>query len=497
MMERRRFLANMVGCGTAGAGMAGLTRRAQAAAADSVGAQTLAERARGVLSRKSLSLAGIDLRYGGRTLHLAPGIYDYAQTLELDGDLRLAADGPPGSVILNYTGDDVAIVVNSRAQALEDAPRNTRSFAMENITVAAQRARRGIHVGAGTQPGVTLQGVAVVGVGGAPLYCGEAVYFLALRHCTIRACAAPVYVGAYCDLFTVDDRCLFAGNPNGALLLQCPTFLVTNSDFESNGGVADIVVRSAPGMAMNRSGLLLKNRHGPETAPGEAAVRHDVALVEAPDMPTGSAITDLRIWANDHFSGGRFARKQSPVLVDARIRRLDIRGNRFTGYAGAEYLTTSDADRVLGTGTVWDNQIDDLPVQDALRGLFQRSDARVRRAWAAEPLAGGVMVRAAGFRQADAGAGVAVQTLRANAQGAGYEARFGWLSYAAPAGRPIELQAPGSAVRSMLDASGAAPLAPVYLQADGSLGLAPPPGARPLRVGTLLTAGPNADILLD
>ncbi|CZZ93892.1 Uncharacterised protein [Bordetella ansorpii] len=495
MMDRRRFFSSMAGYGAASAGIAGMP--ALAGAPDAAGAATLAQRAQAALSRKSLSLAGVRLRYGARTLRLAPGVYHYDQTLELDGDLCLAADGPPGSVILNYTGSDVAIVVNSRAEALRDAPHNTRSFSMENITLVAERASRGMQFGAATQPGVTLRGVGLLGVPGCPLYCGDAVYFLALRHCTIRGCGAPVHVGAYCDLFTVDDRCLFTGNPEGALLLQCPTFLVANSDFESNGGLADIVVRNAPGMAMNRNGLLLKNRHGPETAPAAQAVRHDIALVEAPGLPDGTAITDLRIWANDHFSGGRFARKRSPVLVDARIRRLDIRSGRHTGYAQSDYVTTSDAALVHGTGTVWDSQIDNLPVQDAIRGLFQRNDPLVRRAWAAEPLGAGVLVRATGFRRAGAGSGMAVSVLRANADGVGYDARVGWLSYATPAGRPIELHASGAVIHSTLDGSGAVPMSPVYLQADGSLGLAPPRDARPLRAGILLEARCNADILLD
>ncbi|WFC69584.1 hypothetical protein EUC41_26685 [Achromobacter denitrificans] len=490
-MKRRQFFAATAAPGITGlAAAAGLSSTAGDAA-------SLHAQVEQTLSRKTLSVRDIQLRYGGRTLLLEPGIYEYSQTLELNGDLRLAANGPPGSVILRYTGSDIALVINSTSTSLNDAPEHVRSLSIENVSIAAERARQGILIGARTQPGITLRGVGIYGVQGAPVYCGDAVYFLAMHHCTVRDCAAPVYVGAYCDLFTVDDRSLFTGNPGGALLLQCPTFLITNSDFESNGGLADIVIRNAPDMAAIRNGLLMKNRHGPEVAEGAAAVRHDIALVEAPGLPAGTAMTDLRIWANDHFSGGRFARKTSPVLLDARVRRLDIRASMPVGYAAADYITTSDAAVVYGAGTVWDNRIDDLPVQDALRGLFRPEGKDMRRAVAAQTLPAGVMVQAIGYRSADAGNAVAVTVLGANDSAAGYDAVYGWLSYDAPADRPIALHAPGAVVSTQLDGRAAQPMAPVYLQRDGTPGLTPPAGATPLRIGRLLTADAQARILLE
>ncbi|SAI73878.1 Uncharacterised protein [Bordetella ansorpii] len=489
-MRRRGFLAQL-----AGHGAAALPLRAMAQ--HTPGGYTLQDRARLAHSRQSLPVKRLKLRYGAGEVMLTPGIYEYGQTLELDGDLRLAAAGPPGSVVLKYTGGSDAIVVNSRTQTLSSAPENVRSFAMENISVVAERARCGILIGARTQPGITLQGVGIYGVAGPAVHCGEAVYFLALHHCTVRECAAPVYVGAYCDLFTVDDRSLFTDNAAGALLLECPTFLVSNADFESNGGLADIIVRNASGIAGNRNGLLLKNRHGPEVRPGIVPVQHDVALIEAAGLPPGSAMTNLRLWANDHFSGGSFPPKQSPLLLDARVRRLDIRGERHGGYAASDYATTTDAALSHGVGTTWDNDIDDLPVQDALRGLFRRSSPDLRLGVAVEPLAAGTALRLVGHRRSDAGEGPAVATLRASANGTDYGMFFGWQPYATPAERPVEMRRRGAVVSLALDVRGAAHMAPLYLQRDGTAGLTVPAGCAPLRIGRLLDARGNATILLD
>jgi hypothetical protein len=448
-----------------------------------------------VKSQLSIALRGTELRYGGKLLELEPGIYNYSETLEFDGDLKIVAKGPPGSVILKYTGNDIAAIVNSRSDKLAGAAENTRSFSMENICILAEGAREGIHFGARAQTGLTLSGVEIFGVNGPPIHCGEAVYFLALHNCKLRNCSQPTFVGAYCDLFTVDDRTLFSDNEAGSLLLECPSFFISNNDFELNGGLADIVIRNTAGMASNRNGIIFKNRFGPEVRPSKKPVMHDIAIVEQKGLIWGSALTDLQLWGNDHFSGGRFPRKESPILVDARIRRFDIRGERFGAFNRDERITSSDADIVHSIGTVWDSFTDDIKIQDDIRGVFVRQSAEIRRPIAAEAIPPFVAVKAVGFKTTSAGSGVSVSALHAS-DGADYEQYFGYLTYEARADRPIEIAAPGTVVTTDMDASDAKYYAPVYLQRNGSVGLSAPDGCRPFVVGRVITREHGAKILL-
>ncbi|MGJ3704269.1 hypothetical protein [Variovorax sp. AFSI2.2] len=458
-----------------------------------------------VRSRLNIALSQSVMRYGSRVIELEPGVYDYGTTLEFDGDVKIAAKGPKGSVILRYTGSDIAVVVNSKQMTLQGAPGNTRVFEWHNVALRGDRAKEGIRIGANTNLSILFQGSEVSGIQGPPINCGVSVYFLALRNHTSRFNQAPMYVGEYCDMFTIDDRSLFSANNNGSLLLECPTALISNSDFELGSGLAEIEVRSRAAPISNARHInIFKNRFGPEVYSGRSPVQFDIAITEESGLPAGNAIAGLQCWANDHFSGGRFAKKKAPILMAARTRRFDFRGEKFAPPSfELPYLIVpgTDDSGPTGTGAEFNSRTDDLSlVHPSLRGLFAGEMVSQTRVRAVKACPAFTVVYALGH---GAVAGVPggmlnVSALVPSVSGANYDRAVGVTSSDAPAAQPCWVAVDGAQITTSVNGSRGSFWQPVYLGASGQLTLAAPAEPRAaLRVGRLLTLVENAQVLID
>ena len=419
--------------------------------------------------------------------------------------MKIAANGPKGSVILRYTGSDIAVVVNSKQMTLQGAPGNTRVFEWHNVALRGDRATEGIRIGANTNLSILFQGSEVSGIQGPPINCGVSVYFLALRNHTSRFNQAPIYVGEYCDMFTVDDRSLFSANNNGSLLLECPTALISNSDFELGSGLSDIEVRSRAAPISNARHInIFKNRFGPEVYPGRSPVQFDIAITEEANLASGNAIAGLQCWANDHFSGGRFAKKKAPILMAARTRRFDFRGEKFAPPSFEyPYLIVPGVDDSvpLGTGAEFNSRTDDLSlIHPTLRGLFAGEMVGQTRARTVKACAAFTVVYATGH---SALAGVpsgmlSVSALLPSASGTNYDRVVGVTSSDALPARPCWVAVDGAQIATSLNGSRGSFWQPVYLGVSGQLTLAAPVDPKAaLRVGRLLTLVENAQILID
>ncbi|WP_139140246.1 hypothetical protein [Variovorax boronicumulans] len=458
-----------------------------------------------IRSRLNIALSQSTMRYGSKVIELEPGIYDFGTTLEFDGDVKISAKGPKGSVILRYTGSEIAVVVNSKQMTLQGAPGNTRVFEWHNVALRGDRATEGIRIGANTNLSILFQGSEVSGIQGPPINCGVAVYFLALRNHTSRFNQAPIYVGEYCDMLTIDDRSLFSANSNGSLLLECPTALISNSDFELGSGLSDIEVRSRAAPISNARHInIFKNRFGPEVYSGRSPVQFDIAITEEPGLPAGNAIAGLQCWANDHFSGGRFAKKKAPILIAARTRRFDFRGEKYAPSSfELPYLIVPGKDDSVptGTGAEFNSRTDDLSlVHPSLRGLFASEMTGQKRVRAVKACPAFTVVYAVGH---STGAGVLggmlnVSALDPSASGTNYDKAIGVTSSHAPAAQPSWIAVDGAQITTSINGARGSFWQPVYLGASGQLTLSAPSEPRAvLRVGRLLTLVENAQVLID
>lgn len=453
-----------------------------------------------VKSTRGKTIGSTQVRTGGREIELAPGVYQYGTTLLMDGDISLVCRGGAGSALLHYTGVGDAIVVNNTDMTIT-APQNTRVFRMDGVTLYPPAAARGIVFGGATQRHVELLHGQIIGCPGRAIDCGAGVYFLRLGNFEIRNGGEGAFVGEYCDLFTADDRCFFTGNTGPDLILECPTFRIDNCDFEgANGSTAHIRIQQTvrtPAVAAVRAGLILGNRFGPE---GTNPADYDIELIDNGAVTSAEVTTDLKIWGNVHFSPSGAAAKISPIRINSKTKRLDVRGNRYSAnYSAGAYITSTDTTAAYATGYTADSFIDVLAdARSEIRGIFQATGAPgFTRFWTANTsvTAFSVVRKVGNYSGADRATNNAytVAALTASVTGNLHEDAVGIATYSeTTAARPVWIATDGALITTTLDTTGSAFGAPVYLQAAGGLGLTA--STFPLVVGRVMSVGANATI---
>lgn len=297
----------------------------------------------------------------------------YTGVLDEDGDPIVSP------LTTDYNGDDYAIKINGDLLAPyivsydpfeinEDATFNVRRFVMRNLLIEAHSSH-GIKFCATINPSVTLDHVGVASCAGYAMDFGEAVYFVTMLKPLISD-SRGVRVRAYCDQFTIKEGS-FGFNHDYDLDLSCPTFNITNVDFElnhaTNGNKANVVIRTSD--VTSGYGILSDCRFGPERE-GETIAEHDIYLSNA--GTTDLVLRGVRIVDTKHFSPPSGAKKVSPVLCDSSLGSFEMRGQVDNGHYTSPYrVTTTLASNVLGSTSYGHNFVERLDyIEPSIRGAF-------------------------------------------------------------------------------------------------------------------------------
>ena len=443
-------------------------------------------------SSSSVSVDSTAIRYASRGVRFKPGLYLCSSSLLADADVALLCETQSGA-ILKYTGTGNALVVNSTDTGVYgSAAQNTRVFEMNGIAILAESASVGVLIGSATQRHISFKRGQIYGAT-TGLLCGEAVYFLGLSQMDIRGCGVGVSVGAYCDLFTVNDRCVFTGNSECDIKMECPTFHIENNDFEL-GIAADCAIKiqhTSASVAELRSGVIFNNRFGPESYDSSAPYTYDIWIY---DNGAAGAMDGIRIRDNKHVSYADGRQKTAPIYIDGKLKRIRIEGNFSNGYPSS--YVEGDAAKAFASGTVVsENFVDDImTVDDDIKGLFTRTETKhVRPVVSASTPAKFSSLRFVARSTANGWSAPSVSTLPASGSSTNYTNYAGIALHAGVASRVLWVSEPGLEITSTIDASGAAVLDPVYI--DGSAALSLSGTSVNFQVAKVLAATTNAPIL--
>lgn len=444
----------------------------------------------------------IAMRPGVVELVLEGGIYTYSTTKTFPGSIVLKGRGGFGAAVLHYTGASTAIVVNS-TDAVLPGTQNTRVFEMDGVALTGPTATTGVYLGSPTFWATNFKNGGIYNIQGPPIDTGESVYFMGLDQFQLCDNAEGLYVGEYCDLFTVKNRCFFFNNVGPDLILACPTASIHGNDFEYNdGGTHFIEVRQTAAVAAkNRNIMIFDNRFGPE---GPDTVDYDIVFANDGAVTSAEVTTGVHLWGNKHFSAAATVpavskQKTAPILLDSRIANSSIVGGTQSSYSSSSYVVATTVANVFATGAIRTNHIDNiLRVASDIRGIFQNvAEDKYLSVWTdgTGVLADRVCRITGVTANAQAGDAVTrkVANLTPSATAANYADAIGIATYSeATAERPVWIAGKGTVYVSALNTSGAAFMDPVYLGASGAISLTPGSGV-PFIVGRVMSvANPGA-----
>ncbi len=449
----------------------------------------------------NLTVGPSSVRWGTPVVLFPPGRYKTTSTLTVDGDVVMRGAGGHSCATIEYTGSGTAIVVNS-TNLTGLTPVNTRVFSFENIALIAESASRGFIVGTATNRHVSFKRGQVMGVLGRGIELGDAVYFCGLDNFEVRDCDEGVFVSTNCDLFTVQNRCMFWRNRGADIIIESQVFRIENSDFESNdgtGGNANIIIRASGSISETRAGMIFDNRFGSERQ-GTTIAEYDIQL-EAAVGASSDVLDGIRIWGNKHHAPNSGDTKVAPINIIAPPKNLDIRGNyRAGGFTSEYYVVTDNLTDARASGLQAPlNYIDQiLQVEPQLRGIFGRSDEHfyIPAVTAAAVSAEHVMYTLS-YYDTIAFAGPKVLALAASSSSTNYSKYIGVSTYAeSTSSKPLWIARPGAVIESTLDCSSSTYWDPVYVQNDGSLGLTIPATKDGLVVARVLQTIPDAKLMV-
>lgn len=447
------------------------------------------------------------IRNDHRTLILPHGVIKYDATLTVDGDLSIVSEGrSSGSTVLYYTGDSYAMVINSDdiSSPLGSAVTNVRAMEMAHFALYGPSASEGIRIGGRVLRHIEFKSIQVVGIQGIGINAmGPGIYFFGMHNCEVRGCLGDgLRIGEYSDLVTIDDRSLFSSNGGYDIVLKCPTFLITNVDFEGplKNKSAHIRVTTLAGADAMRGGIITGNRFGSESYDALSTgphVDYDISIDNDGETSTTDTLHDLIISENLHLSKTDDRQKVSPVYIAARTKRFKIHHNRAIGYA-SNYYVTGDQATAYATGTVYDSEIDSWrDVHPDICGLFKPTKyENVERCIASATIAAGAVVYA-GLHYSDAQlTGTKVVTLTASFSALNYHRFYGVALGGAAANQGLYVAKAGALIETTLDASGGALNDPVFFDSSGQLSLSHDGNRASLVVGRVRTATANATVLI-
>lgn len=439
---------------------------------------------------KFIPVDSTSIRYGSKAVIFHPGVYLTSGTLLCDADVSLYCS-TYGGAIIKYGGTGKALVVNS-VSGVWPGPENTRVWEMDGVSILAENATHGVFFGASAQRHLTIKRGQVYGPQFG-VYASEAVYFLGLYQIDVRGCQVGLFAGEYCDLLTVTDRCLFGGNSDCDIVLQCPTFHISNNDFEG-GAPANTAIKIQhidSAEAELRAGLIFDNRFGPESPNTSPPYTYDILIY---DNGTLGAMDQIKIIYNKHFSYTDTRQKTQPVYVDGKVKRLTIDGNTYAGYASL-YVGGNATKAFAGGTVVLRNFIDDiLAAEDSIKGLFTKTNTKhITAVVSATTISKYSTLRYAGYTEANGFFGPSVGALGAGGSGGNYKNYAGIALHPGVGSRVIWITQPGFVLESTIDATSATFGDPVYMNGSALFQLSPINQAFP--VGKILTATTNAKIL--
>lgn len=465
-----------------------------------------------IKSRQYLSDPSSPIRFGIKTLRFPAAIVRYGSTLAIDGDIRLEGGGGDGSTVLHYTGTGRPAYVNSLDGAYPNGPQNVRSFESDGIIWYSPLATQPFFIGNSTQRRVQFMRGQMRGTVNSEyaIYCGDAVYCLHLHQFEFVRCDKGIYVGHYCDLFTMDGRSINFYNKREVLTLACPTALIENVDFEvgnmdnlSAGSSCFVRIIQAPEVAgKNRNITFRTVRFGPEANPGIRTVEYDVIFdnvgaVTSADTTSGVVFDNCK-----HFSQtSGIAQKIAPINIRSRVKSNSFNNNYHSGYSAGYYITSSEPGTAMATGSGANNRTTKLSdVDPAIRAWFVSDEAAFAQAWTANatlPSSGLVAYAFSGYSGSTIPTGSnKVAALAGGTLGVNYDKCVGITAHGeGVAERPIYLAVNGALIDTSLDASASQFNAPVYAGANGVLSLTPT--TTPLQVGRVQTLSANARIRVD